>query len=158
MDESQQVVTTNGSIAERQKAMDDLLKEAHATSTDKKAVETRMKDKGLQQYWDQKNCMSLDGLPGLANLAPVSGSSTPVPYGRIDDDTQASRTSVVNGNADTQKPLYTAAEVRATVMRERRRLSSNWLADLYIWAALLVLGMALGFGLRVPLQRVLGVL
>lgn len=151
-------MTTNGSIAERQKAMDDLLKEASATSTDKKAAESRMKDKGLQQYWDQKNCMSLDGLPGLSNLAPVSGSSTPVPYGRIDDHTQSSHRNLANGSTESQKAFYTPAEVRTIVMRERRRQSSNWLADMYIWAALLVLGMALGFGLRVPIQRLLNVL
>lgn len=158
IDENQQVITTNGTIAERQKAMDDLLKDARATSNHKKAVKTRMKDKGLQQYWDQKNCMSLDGLPGLSNLAPVSGSSTPIPYGRVDDGGQELPTKPVNGNVASPKASYSSAEVRDIVMRERRRLSSNWQADLYIWAALLVLGMALGFGLKTPIQRVLNAL
>lgn len=135
--------------------MDDLLKEARANSADKKALESRMKDKGLQQYWDQKNSMSLDGLPGLSNLAPVNGSDTPAPYGRVDDDGKTAQTKLGNGHASRPKASYTADEVKAIVMRERRRLSRNWQADLYIWVAVLVLGIALGFGLRTPIQRLL---
>lgn len=135
--------------------MDDLLKDARAHSDDKKALEARMKDKGLQQYWDQKNCMSLDGLPGLSSLAPVSGSSTPVAYGRFDDDGKTAHAKLGNGYATRPKASYSAAEVRDIVMRERRRLSKNWQADLYIWAAVLVLGVALGFGLHAPIRQLL---
>lgn len=111
---------------------------------------------GLRQYWDFKNSMSLDGLPALDSLAPVSGSNTPEPYGRTENtDSATPLPTLIHGRLSSPKASYTPEEVKGIVMRERKRMQSNWQADLYIWASLLVLGLAIGYGLKDPLDLLL---
>lgn len=153
VDEEEQITTTNGTIIDKQLALDNLLKKNLA---DKQGDGAKIPEKGgLQQYWDVKNSMSLDGLPALSNLAPVSGSNTPTPYGRL---TGPGSSVNANGKATAQKEIFNRDEVRDIVMRERRRLSSSRWADAYVGLSILVLGLALGFGLREPIQRLFDML
>ncbi|KAJ9100947.1 hypothetical protein QFC19_005343 [Naganishia cerealis] len=153
LDEEEQVVNSNGTITDKQVAMDHLLKKALA---DKEVPGAKLRETGgLQQYWDHKNSMSLDGLPALSNLAPVSGSSTPVPYGRLED---SGSPADANGMTQARKETFTRHEVQAIVMQERRRLSPNRWADLYIAVSILILGLALGYGMRDPIERLITML
>lgn len=145
VDEEQQILDTGSTISSRQAALDDLLKTP--LPADGKG--------GLRQYWDFKNSMSLDGLPALANLAPSSGSNTPEPYGRTENGGVTHLPTLVHGRLSSPKSSYTPEEVKGIVMRERRRMQSNWKADLYIWASLLVLGLAMGYGFKEPLDFLL---
>ena len=149
-DEEQQLRDTGNSITQRQAAMDDLLKTP---------IPAEGKG-GLRQYWDFKNSMSLDGLPALSNLAPTSGSNTPEPYGRFENGNAKAAPAmplptVVHGKLSSPKASYTPEEVKGIVMRERRRMQSNWKADLYIWFSLLVLGLAIGYGFKDTLDVLL---
>ncbi|KAJ9124680.1 hypothetical protein QFC24_003047 [Naganishia onofrii] len=153
VDEEEQITTTNGTIVDKQLALDNLLKKNLA---DKEGAGAKIPEKGgLQQYWDVKNSMSLDGLPALSNLAPVSGSNTPTPYGRLEGPGPSAN---ANGKVTAQKEFFNRDEVRDIVMRERRRLSSSRWADAYVGLSILVLGLALGFGLREPIQRLFDML
>lgn len=145
VDEEQQILDTGNSISQRQAAMDDLLKTPMPTEG----------KGGLRQYWVFKNSMSLDGLPALANLAPTSGSNTPEPYGRFENGGATPLPTLVHGRLSSPKASYTPEEVKGIVMRERRRMQSNWQADLYIWASLLVLGLAMGYGFKDTLDLLL---
>ena len=145
VDEEQQILDTGNSISQRQAAMDDLLKTPMPTEG----------KGGLRQYWDFKNSMSLDGLPALINLAPTSGSNTPEPYGRFENGDATPLPTLVHGRLSSPKASYTPEEVKGIVMRERRRMQSNGQADLYIWASLLVLGLAIGYGFKDTLDLLL---
>ncbi|KAJ9116362.1 hypothetical protein QFC22_004803 [Naganishia vaughanmartiniae] len=153
VDEEAQIANTDGSIIDKQLALDNLLKK---TLAEKNKSGAKIQEKGgLQQYWDLKNNMSLDGLPALSNLAPVSGSNTPAPYGYVDESVSS---PLANGKLPVQKETFNRDEVRDIVMRERRRMSSNRWADLYVALSVFVLGLALGFGLREPIHRLFDML
>ncbi|KAJ9099206.1 hypothetical protein QFC21_004086 [Naganishia friedmannii] len=153
VDEEAQIAHSNGTITDKQLALDTLLKQ-NLAETQGSGAKIR-ENGGLQQYWDLKNSMSLDGLPALSNLAPISGTSTPAPYGHFENSISAPK---ANGRLPVQKETFNRDEVRDIVMRERRRLSSNRWADLYVGLSILVLGLALGFGLREPIQRLFDML
>lgn len=153
VDEEAQIASSNDTIVDKQLALDNLLKR---TLAEKEKSGAKIPAKGgLQQYWDLKNSMSLDGLPALSNLAPVSGSSTPAPFGHVEESISSNK---ANGQLPLQKEIFNRDEVRDIVMRERRRMSSNRWADLYVGLSILVLGLALGFGLREPIQRLVDML